>query len=368
MLPRLAVTLAALLCALCAPAARAADAAWTVQPGGARPYVYLEGGPGTVLEDTLSVTNPGTKPLTVRLRPADAYNTGTGALGRVVEVAPSARRAGPAASGACSRKAEGRPRTGRTWATPTTPRVCVPGAAGWGYLPGEALGEGLPKHALAVRGARKFHGAGTWITLASERVSVPPRMRAQIPFSVTVPPGALPGDHPGAIMAASGGREAGVRIHLRVSGPTLAAFTVEQVKISGGAIHYTLVNRGNTVLTPRVTIRADGLFGEVLRRAPRTLPVELLPAQRVTLTEKWPGHPTLDSVTVHVEATAPGDARAKGSASVMFVPWAAVAGSAAALLAAAGGTVWFLRRRRPADPGPALEQTGSERHLARSGA
>ncbi|WP_405598531.1 DUF916 domain-containing protein [Streptomyces sp. NBC_01410] len=300
MLPRLAVTLAALLCALCAPVARAADAAWTVRPGGDRPYVYLEGVPGTVLEDTLSVTNPGTQPLTVRLRPADAYNTETGAF--------------------------------------------------------------------AVRGARQSHGAGTWITLASERVRVPPRTRAQIPFSVTVPPGALPGDHPGAIMAASGRREAGVRIHLRVSGPTLAAFTVEQVKVSGGAIRYTLVNRGNAALTPRVTIRADGLFGEVLRRAPRTLPVELLPAQRVTLTEKWPGHPSLDSVTVHVEATAPGDARAKGSASATFVPWATVAGSAAGLLAAAGGTVWFLRRRGPADPDRAPEQNGSERHLARSGA
>ncbi|MGW1496824.1 helicase associated domain-containing protein, partial [Streptomyces sp. NPDC002402] len=32
-------------------------------------------------------------------------------LGRVLEVAPSARRAGPAASGACNRKAEDRPRT-----------------------------------------------------------------------------------------------------------------------------------------------------------------------------------------------------------------------------------------------------------------
>ncbi|TQK44983.1 hypothetical protein FBY35_6520 [Streptomyces sp. SLBN-118] len=300
MLPRLVVGLAALLCALCAPAARAADAAWTVQPGGARPYVYLEGVPGTVLEDTLAVTNPGTKPLTVRLRAADAYNTETGAL--------------------------------------------------------------------AVRGARGSHGAGTWITLASKRVTVPPRTRAEIPFSVTVPPGALPGDHPGAVMAAFGGREAGVRIHLRVSGPTLAALTVEQVKVSGGAIHYTLVNRGNTALTPRLTIRADGLFGEVLRRAPRTLPVELLPAQRVTLTETWRDHPSLDSVTVRIEATAPGDAHAKGSASAAFVPWGTVAGSAAGLLAAAGGTVWFLRRRRSADPGPAPEQTGSERHLGRSGA
>ncbi|MGW0858302.1 hypothetical protein ACWD3D_24085, partial [Streptomyces sp. NPDC002690] len=49
---------------------------------------------------------------------------------RVAEVAPSARRAGPAASGACDRKAEGRPDTGCIGAIPTTRRACVPGAAG----------------------------------------------------------------------------------------------------------------------------------------------------------------------------------------------------------------------------------------------
>ncbi|MEU5159072.1 ATP-binding cassette domain-containing protein [Streptomyces sp. NPDC020875] len=51
-------------------------------------------------------------------------------LGRVFRMAPSARRAGPAASGACSRKAEGFPRTGRTWEIPTTRRMRVPGVAG----------------------------------------------------------------------------------------------------------------------------------------------------------------------------------------------------------------------------------------------
>ncbi|MFC4608833.1 hypothetical protein ACFO9E_13535 [Streptomyces maoxianensis] len=303
----LLAVVAALACALSAPAARAAgagwavdaaagagwksdaaraagagwksDADWAVEPGGGgRPYVYLEGVPGAVLEDKLSVTNPGAQPLTVRLRPADAYNTSSGSL--------------------------------------------------------------------AVRGAHRSTGAGTWITLASDRVTVPPRTRAEIPFSVTVPPGALPGDHPGAVMAAVGEREAGVRIHLRVSGPTLAALTVEDVRVFGGAIHYTLVNRGNTALTPRLTVRADGLFGQVLRRAPRTLP-ELLPAQRVTLTEKWPDHPSLDSVKVHVEASAADDARAGASASATFVPWGAVVGAAGALLAVAGGTaLWWIRLRR----------------------
>lgn len=294
--PLFAAVVAVLVYALCVPSARAQEI-WTAEPGGRRPYVYLEGLPGTVLEDTLSVTNPGAEPLTVRLRPADAYNTTTGAL--------------------------------------------------------------------AVRGARRSKGAGTWITLASAEVTVPPRTRAEIPFSVTVPTAALPGEHPGAIMARSGGREAGVRIHLRVSGPTLAAFTVEGVDVADGAIHYTLVNRGNTALSPRLTIRADGLFGEVMRRAPRTLPVELLPAQRITLTEQWPDHPAFDAVTVHIEATAPGAARATASAPARFVPWGRVAGAGAGLLVAAAGAVRFVRRTSRGQPerGHDDEQADSRREL-----
>jgi hypothetical protein len=296
--PRTAVLLVALLWALGVRTAWAADdPAWAA----GRPYVYLEGPPGTVLEDSLSVTNPGAKPLTVRLRPADADNTEDGAF--------------------------------------------------------------------AVRDARRSKDTGAWITLAADRVTVPPRTRAEVPFSVTVPPGALPGDHPGAIMAASGGREVGVRIHLRVSGPTLAALTVEDVSISGGKIHYALVNRGNTALTPSLTVRADGLFGEVLRREHRTLPLELLPGQRVALTENWPDPPSLDRVAVHVRVTAPGDARGEAQASATFTPWRAVSAGGAALLTAAGLTVWLLHRRRhPPDPPRPCEETASERHLARSGA
>ncbi|MCX4823573.1 DUF916 domain-containing protein [Streptomyces sp. NBC_01142] len=286
---------------MCAPTAWAADTpAWTAT-GGDRPYVYLEGPPGTVLEDTLSVTNPGAKPLTVRLRPADAYNTEGGAF--------------------------------------------------------------------AVRDARGSKDTGTWITLAADRVTVPPRTRAEVPFSATVPPGAVPGDHPGAIMAASGGREVGVRIHLRVSGPTLAALTVEDVSFSGGKIHYALVNRGNTALTPSLTVRADGLFGEVLHRKPRRLPLELLPGQRVTLTEDWPDPPSLDAVGIHLRATAPGNASGESTASATFVPWPEAAATGGLLLAAATLTAWLLHsRRHPPDRTEPPEETANERHLARSGA
>ncbi|MER6999744.1 amino acid adenylation domain-containing protein [Streptomyces sp. NPDC000410] len=77
--------------------------------------------------------------------------------GRVAKVAPSARRAGPAASGACDRKAEDHPRTGRTWMTPTTRRGGTSRArraTGEG-VPGVAGQEGLSQHAL-VTGAEVF--------------------------------------------------------------------------------------------------------------------------------------------------------------------------------------------------------------------
>ncbi|MFD0444721.1 hypothetical protein ACFQ10_23320 [Streptomyces indonesiensis] len=174
------VLLAASLASLVSSASWTATAAaagpdWSAAPaaggGGApgagdRPYIYLEGGPGAVLEDKLSVTNRSEHPRTVRLRGGD--------------------------------------------------------------------------------GAR--------IALAERRVTVPPRTRADIPFTVTVPSDAVPGEHPGAVMVSSGGREIAVRLRLRISGATLSALSVEDVTVQGhgdgAAIRYALVNRGNTVLTP----------------------------------------------------------------------------------------------------------------------
>nr|WSW68871.1 hypothetical protein OG461_23205 [Streptomyces sp. NBC_00995] len=293
-----------------------AGPAWTAQPaanGSARdeprPFFYLEGLPGSVLEDRLSVTNPGPEPVTVRLRGADAYHTGGG---------------------------------------------------------------GLP-----VREAHGSTGTGAWLRTASTEVTVPGRTRADVPVSFTVPPDALPGDHPGAIVAESGGRSVAVRVRLRVGGPTLAALTVEDVTVGDGKIHYTLVNRGNASLVPRLSVSADGVFGALLRRDARTLPVELLPGQRARLDEPWPDAPALDSVTVRLRVTAAGGAHAEATASAAFVPWAPVTGGAALLLAALAAGVYGLRRRRAARrstpdegaaPAPDQRQHSDERHLVKAGA
>ncbi|MFI0733044.1 hypothetical protein ACH4S9_29170 [Streptomyces sp. NPDC021225] len=204
---------------------------------------------------------------------------------------------------------------------------------------------------------------GAWIALAAKRVTVPARTRADVPFTLTVPPETPPGDHPGAIVVSGGGHEVRVPVYLRVGGRTLAALSVEDMKVvkadGGAAIHYALVNRGNTVLTPRLAVRADGLLGEVLRRDARTLPVRLAPGRRVRLTEKWPGAPALDSVDVTLTVTAAGGAHASASADYTAVPRGVVAGAAAVGLGAAGGgSAWLLLRRRGRHRPPGVPGTG----------
>ncbi|MBT2482630.1 DUF916 domain-containing protein [Streptomyces sp. ISL-94] len=333
---RLGVLLLAAAALHTAPAAPAAaeEPGWTAEPaagtaaaarpGGARPYFYLAGTAGTVLEDRLALANTTDQEHTVTLRGADAYNTADGAL----EVRP----ADPAAGG----------------------RSTDPATA-----------------------------AGAWISFgAGATVKIPPRTRAVVPFTVTVPPASPPGDHPAAVVATEAGHEVGVRVHLRVGGPTLAALTVEDVTVRGkgsaAVVAYTLVNRGNVALTLELALHADGLFGEVPGRSPRTLPVELLPGQRVELTERWPGAPVLDKVRLGLTVTAPGGARATATASVWCVPWGIAARTGLGLLGlgvTTSAALLLVRNRRtrrdppdgaapaaePTTPAPEHELTGASR-------
>ncbi|MFJ2742574.1 hypothetical protein ACIO3O_23240 [Streptomyces sp. NPDC087440] len=264
-----------------APAVHAADA-WTAGPaagGGTRPdsngrpYFYLQGAPGTVFEDTLSIVNPERTPRTVTLRTV---------------------------------------------------------------------------------GAR-----GAWIALASRQVRVPARTRADVPFTVTVPATAQPGDHPGTLVAAADGREQRTEVRLRVSGPTLAALSVEDVRIEDGLIRYALVNRGNTTLTPRVAVRADGtLGGELLRREPREMQ-DLAPGRRAELAEIWTDTPALDRARARLTVTADPGVREEATATATFVEWGpglGLGGGVAALLAAGGLGIVRHRKRAAQETCAAQEE------------
>ncbi|WP_329340020.1 hypothetical protein OG252_30075 [Streptomyces sp. NBC_01352] len=234
------------------PTAVAADG-WSLAPsGGGRPSFYGEGAPGSVLQDTVAVTNRGAGAITVRL-----------------------------------------------------------------------------------------HGTGVPVAFAETAVRVPARTRAEVPFTVTVPAG----DRTAEIVArdADGGTRR-VGLQLRATVPELAALTVEHVAVRADRITYDLVNRGTTVLVPKLAVRADGLFGPVLDRAPRTLPVELPPGRRLHLSEPWPDRPALDAVDVRLTVTAGEGARDTGEVSARFVPWGAAAGAGGAVAAALMGAFFVVRR------------------------
>ncbi len=255
----------------------------------ARAFFYLEGAPGTVLRDSVALTNDGDAPRIFRLRGAE-----------------------------------------------------VPGEDGGGHS--------------AERdedGTDRDREPGAWIAPARDTVEVPPHTRAEVPLNVTVPGGAVPGDHPAALVVDDGKRTERVRMHLRVSGPTLAALSVEDVSVrerpDGSArIGYTLVNRGNTVLRPRLAVGAEGLFGRLRRQSARTLPVELLPGHRLTRYERWPDPPAADLAEVRLTVTAAGGARDSATASYTAVPWGPLLGVLFVL--AGGGVGWFARRRRRVPP------------------
>ncbi|MFI6039553.1 hypothetical protein ACIBBD_36600 [Streptomyces sp. NPDC051315] len=198
-------------------------------------------------------------------------------------------------------------------------------------------------HPLSVR----LHGTHLPVTPARTTLRVPARTRAEVPFTVTVPPDASPGDHSGTLVVRdSDGRGRTVRLLLRVGGPQLPALTVEHVAVRADRITYELVNRGTTVVVPRLAVHADGVLGTVLDRAPRTLPVRLPPGRRLRLDEPWTDRPALDAVTVRLTVTAPGAARATAGTSARFVRWDAAAGTAAGVLLAATAPAALVRRRR----------------------
>ncbi|MFD7228153.1 WxL protein peptidoglycan domain-containing protein [Streptomyces sp. NPDC059881] len=306
--PLLAVIALLLLYAAPGTSHAADNGEWSVEPAasalGGRPYFYLSADPGTRLTDKVTVTNKTAAPLTFRLYAADAYNT--------------ARDGG-----------------------------------------------------FAVRTQdERQGGVGAWAKPERDRVTVPARSSVTVPYTLTVPENAEPGDHPGALVAldervAAGSgsvavgvrRAVGARVYLRVNGPTMAALSVEDVTYapdtplvpgagdSSALVSYTLHNRGNVTLNPKVALRAEGLFGRtLLARELKRIPGELLPRQKIRLTERWAGAPQLDWGEVTLTASA-RDVRESGAVSFFALPWLV---AIVLLTGGAGAFVWLRLRARTA--------------------
>lgn len=212
---------------------------------------------------------------------------------------------------------------------------------------------------------------GAWIALERELVDLAPGESVVIPFTVTVPANATPGDHPGGIVASlsraadgEGGAvrldyRVGLRAYLRVAGDLTPILTIENLRldysgslnpIAGGetAVAYTVTNPGNVRLTATQRIRITGPLGVTLAESePFEIP-QVLPGQSYNASTTLTGVPPAFRLKAEVvlEPIVPGDAAlssapVSASTSTLALPLSQLI--VLALLAAAAA--FFLRRR-----------------------
>ncbi|NQX26215.1 DUF916 domain-containing protein [Microbacteriaceae bacterium VKM Ac-2854] len=220
--------------------------------------------------------------------------------------------------------------------------------------------------------------AGTWIALGTSTLTLDPGEAQSVPFTVTVPADARPGDHPAGIVTSlvtddaaaqvQVDRRLGSRMQIRVSGELVPAVEVSdpQVSFSGSwnplavgfvSVGYTLQNTGNTRVTAIADAVVAGPFGIVpVNSAPVQLP-EVLPGSTIDVSERLDGIGALLWLTgaVQVQPSSVGFGAAtldpvRAEFTVPAVPFAALL----ILLAVAGVAVvvLLLARRRAASTSP----------------
>jgi hypothetical protein len=210
------------------------------------------------------------------------------------------------------------------------------------------------------------HEVGLWILLPTNSVTVPPHKSARVPFALSVPFNATPGDHAGGIVAqhqsdapapSSGTtvrvrRGSGVRVYVRVPGPLHAGVAVRDIVTrrsvaafgsGSGAIAYDVVNTGNTRLSGTARARAVDLFGRTVKRFDPVKFDALLPGNHAVYTHDWPALPRIGRFRIEVSVTANG-ARADASSVMWLLPWSLAALIGIALVAAIA--LYGRRRRR----------------------
>ncbi|BCJ59693.1 DUF916 domain-containing protein [Micromonospora endophytica] len=210
-----------------------------------------------------------------------------------------------------------------------------------GYLTDKGRFNMLPSNERSVDG-------GTWITV-QEKVSVGPKQTTVVPFTITVPADASPGDHPAGIAAtvtSSGGTVAvesrvGFRVMLRASGTITASMTIDDLTatytpswnpFASGTVKigWTATNTGNVSMTGAGRTSVAELFGLVERDTPTEVE-EMLRGGNRTVETRVGGVWGLGPVRTTVEVTPAvlgGDATgaeirtASATVTTWALPWA----------------------------------------------
>ncbi len=207
---------------------------------------------------------------------------------------------------------------------------------------------------------------GNWLTLDDPEqavVGIGPRGRLTVPFTLSVPEFAAPGEYPGALVVAadlgdgsqaiSVETRAALFVRLRVPGKVDQRASVSSPNtraVPGGSrFETTITNRGNVLFTilGQIELRRDDKRIDSVELSPREIYV--IPNGKATLSGVWSQPPRLGRVqaVAHIRTFINGEEAKVFSSeakNLAFVPWKLVGGVLGLLAAAA--LAWLLLRDR----------------------
>ncbi|GAB3162000.1 hypothetical protein GCM10027059_13620 [Myceligenerans halotolerans] len=159
---------------------------------------------------------------------------------------------------------------------------------------------------------------GSWVSVGTAGIAVEPGAAVEVPFEITVPADATPGDHPAGVVTSlvtdtgdaslAVDRRLGIRINLRVSGEfepsasvldARAALTPSWNPFAGGTatVTYRLENTGNTRVIATDTVALTGPLGAgAVGLGARTTP-EVVPGSGIVVERVLEDVPVLGWLT-----------------------------------------------------------------------
>jgi hypothetical protein len=221
-----------------------------------------------------------------------------------------------------------------------------------------------------LREEEKPTDVGTWVELGATQYTLEPGQQVIIPFSITVPADATPGDHVGAIVAqklddpsdpnAGIGVDVrvriGARIYVRVDGVTNPSLSVDSFDVTYDApgtpfsgatakVTYVLTNTGDVRLSPTADLKLAGLFGLGEEKLPQRAIPELVPGGSITISEVVKDVKPYVRLTADLAVTAEDGTVASGASITQWtVPWLSVGIIGAIIVGIVLWRIWARRR------------------------